>query len=427
MNKEKRKIGAEIGIETRKKVFGKFIVLAFIILLATASVFALGITPGRTTINFEPGMEKTVTVRVINNEKKDMRLAIFARGELANSIKLSADELLFSPNEDEKQFSYEIRLPSNLDPGLKETEIVVRQVSKTESKGETTISALLAIVTQLHVNVPYPGKFLKIDLHVKEAKSGEKVIFYVPVKNLGSERIESAKPVIIIYSPDGNEIARLSGNAVSLEGRQDTEFALEWVAGGSDGVYKAAAVVEYDTKRVLAEKQFLIGDFFLRPIDISVNNFRLGQVAKFNILVENTGNIQINDAFAKMQLKEETGKAIADFGSTPAEIAPKEKKELIAYWDTADVNKGIYTGTLKLGYAAKFSEKQIRTIVEEDSIRTEIIGVTAFAVNTEKGSGAAKIKPLYLIIAVVIIANIVGYVYYKKKKNQQSPPPTQAL
>ena len=410
------------------------IVTALILVLLTDISFAagLGVTPGRTTFEFSSSMEKTVEVKVLNNEKKDVQVAIFTRGTLGRDIQLSADSLKFSKDEGEKAFQYSFKLPERLEPGLQETEIVIREIKGGSTDEETTVSALVAVVSQLHINVPYPGKYMKAELFVKEAKENENVEFFIPVKSMGTENIRQAKPTVIIYGPDGAEFGRIEGNAISLETGQKHEFKLEWNADVSPGIYKAAAVVEYDGKRVAVEKMFLVGDFFLKPLDISVNNFQLGQVAKFNILVENVGNSLIEDAYAKMQLTEETGRMVLDTTSLKTGLISSERKELAAYWDTADIRLGTYEGTLTLGYADKLSEKRIRTIVEQDSIRTEIIGITALAIDSGKGEGL-KIKWWYIAIALIVMANAVWLVYYRKKQeakrnNEQSMqnnrPPT---
>jgi hypothetical protein len=407
--------GKWAGKESGKSASILVLAVMMLLLALPSAVYSLGVSPGRTTVDFSPGLQKTVVVNVLNNEKKDMQLAIFARGELANYVSLSQDSMSFLPSEGQKQFTYNVSLPSTLDPGLKEAEIVVREVTGGSSEGETTVRALVAVVSQLHVNVPYPGKYLTADLFVEEAKQGEPVKFYIPVKSYGEDRIDSAAPTIIIYSQNGTEMARIAGEAVSIDSQQSHEFGLEWDANVQPGIYRAAASVDYDGNRVAAEKQFLVGEFFLKPLDISVNNFRLGQVAKLNILVENIGNTVISDASANINLKDDAGRQAADITTQPAEVPVGSSTELYGYWDTADVQQGTYTGSLKVGYGDKFAEKQIKMLVQEDAISTEIVGVTGQVIGSAGGGGLA-IKPVYLILAFLIIANIVWMVYYRKKR-----------
>ncbi len=392
------------------------IIFVIITSLISMNVFAIGVSPGRTTIDFTSGLSREIPIKIVNNEKKDMRVVIFTKGDLANYVKLDVEDLVFSKEDTEKSFNYKINLPQTLEPGLRETEITIREVPMEDKLGESTISALVAVVSQLNINVPYPGKYVKMDFHVVEAKQNEKVNFFIPVKSLGSEKIENIRPTIIIYDPKENEVGRVVGETKSLESKENYEFKIEWLANVPSGIYKAAAVLEYDGNRTFMEKQFLVGEFFLKPLDISVNNFKLGQVAKFNILIENVANDKINDATAKIELNHESGKRVADVSSVPTEVEPFTKKEVVVYWDTADVDIGVYSGVLRLKYSNKLSEKQIRTIIEEDAIRTEIIGVTGFAINT-KQSKSGGFNFMYIIVGLLVIINIVWLVYYKKKQS----------
>ena len=119
-----------------------------------------------------------------------------------------------------------------------------------------------------------------------------------------------------------------------IKSKDRKELTAAWIANVSLGDYKAVAVVNYDNLETTTESNFVIGDFFIKPLDISVKNFKLGQVGKFNILVENLANREIKDATAKLLLFDENENKVMDIKSTPIEIEALSKKELIAYWDT---------------------------------------------------------------------------------------------
>ena len=64
--------------------FNKIINIIVMFLLVATLAEALGVTPGRTTLHFEENLEKEVKFTVLNNEHKDLKLAIYARGSLAD-------------------------------------------------------------------------------------------------------------------------------------------------------------------------------------------------------------------------------------------------------------------------------------------------------------------------------------------------------
>ncbi|MBS3109421.1 hypothetical protein J4227_02735 [Candidatus Woesearchaeota archaeon] len=383
-------------------------------LASAANAFA--ISPGRTTVNFEPGIIKAVKVKVINSEAADVNLVVFVNGPLAKYVTLSAERIQMKKSDREFEFTYTYNLPQSLPPGLNDAEITVREVSGVET-GKTTVSALVAVVSQLHVLVPYPGKYVQMEFMVKD--QGDKVKFYLPLRNLGTEKIESVASTIIIYAPDGSEVKRIIGSPVSLFSKQNVELQLDWEVETGPGQYRAVAVVEYDGNSTMAEKEFLVGDFFLSPVDISVNSFTLGEIAKFDVLLENIGNSRIDDASARIQFFDLDGRKVADVSSTPYSIEPREKKALPAYWETVGILEGNYAGTLVMRYGSKTSEKQIRVIVEKDAIRAEIIGITALAIAAPE-SGSSKFSPIYILIGVLVIGNALWAWMYLKKKN--APP-----
>ena len=58
--------------------------MALMILLAIAPLaLGLGASPAKHTLDFEADKEHTLKLRIHNNENKDMRLAVYAKGDLA--------------------------------------------------------------------------------------------------------------------------------------------------------------------------------------------------------------------------------------------------------------------------------------------------------------------------------------------------------
>ena len=53
----------------------KLIILLIALFLLVDKVSALGVSPGKTTIDFKPSLERTVELRVLNNEQKDVSIA----------------------------------------------------------------------------------------------------------------------------------------------------------------------------------------------------------------------------------------------------------------------------------------------------------------------------------------------------------------
>ncbi len=398
----------------------KIITILAMILLLMPIVHALGITPGRTTINFEENLEREIKFKILNNEHKDLKLAVYARGDLAEYIEIPIGEVELKAEEESKELTYKVKLPAVIEePGLHEAEIVVREITTEGGKGEVSINIMLAVATQLHVYVPYPGKYIVAKLDIIGGKSEKKVLFFVPLINFGEKDVKSAKAEIIIMDMYEKVINKVETDEKSVPGEGRAELSAQIDPSPLlPGVYRVIARIVYDGFTTTAENTFYVKDFLLIPLDISVRDFTLGEIAKFNILVENIGNIEIKDAYSLMLLDRD-GENIANLKSVPTDFKPLEKKEMVSYWETKDIKAGEYEGKLMLRYEDKTDERDIRTIVGKDSIKTEIIGVTGYAIRMPEEPSPLGVSPLVLLVILLVIINIGWFVFYfmsRKKK-----------
>lgn len=398
--------------------FNKIITMIAMVLLFATMVRAVGVTPGRTTLYFEPNLEREVKFTVLNNEHKNLKLAIYARGNLADYVEIPTKEIELKAEEDSRELSYKIRLPSDIEePGLHEAEVVIREITTEKGEKDITIGTMQAVITQLHVYVPYPGKYIVARLDIVGGKIDKRMMFFVPLINFGEEDVKSAKAEIIVMDMYEKVINKVETNEQPVPGKGRTELSAEMDPSPLlPGIYRVIARVMYDGLVSTAENTFYIKDFLLIPLDISVRDFTLGDIAKFNILVENIGNIDIKDAYSLMLLDKD-GRNIADLKSVPIDFKPLEKKEMVSYWDTKDVKAGEYGGKLMLRYEDKTDERGIRTIVEKNSIKTEIIGVTGYAV--KEGMAAPKhTSPLVIVVILLVMVNVGWFVFYFTRRKR---------
>jgi len=109
----------------------KKLIFGLLLIIIIQNVFAIGITPGRTTINFEPNLQKQGYFSIINSENKEMSVVFMVRGNFSEYVTLSETYAEFSKEESTKSFTYTINLPSKIDtPGRHEIEIVALETPK---------------------------------------------------------------------------------------------------------------------------------------------------------------------------------------------------------------------------------------------------------------------------------------------------------
>ncbi|MFH1151649.1 MAG: hypothetical protein V1788_00825 [Nanoarchaeota archaeon] len=388
-------------------------------ILIMQSILAIGITPARTTINFEQGLSKEVSFSILNSEKKDMSVVFTVRGDLAEYITLNQAYAEFSSSEESKSFTYLITLPqSSLSSGKHEAEIVALEVPKDVKEKGTFVGATLAVVTQLHVYVPYPDKY--VDAEVNVIESGGQTIFFIPVTSRGKLDIVEIKATIDIYSGDEQKIATIDSNTDSLLSLERKELVAKWDASVNPGRYKAVVTVRYDNEVTTVLKGFNIGEMFLELQEIIVKDFQLGGIAKINALVENKWSSLLKDVYLNILIYNNEGETMADFKSPNYEIPSLSKLEMVAYWDTAGVREGTYDGKIILKYGEKATERNVQIKITNSNI--EFIGLTGLVV--VKGGGGFNLNKL--LVAVVILLVIFNFIWFvivkrimKKRENKK--------
>ncbi len=385
----------------------KLAIWIILIILLAGSVNALGITPGRINLNFEPGNEHVVSVKVINSEKKAVNLAITAEGELSKYMEITEARISFAENEEEKLITYKLKLPERFDkPGLKEGKLVVSQLPN-ELNGQLVIGALVSVVSQLRVQVPYPDKYAEAEFDADV--NGNEARLHVLVKGLGEKKIENVKGTIIIEK-DGLEISRKEENLGSLNKFDRTEM-LD-VERLDKGDYLATAIVDYDGKLIKFEREFTIGTL-LEPLGISVNpGFKLGGIAELNLLLANEHNFDVKNVVSRLILQNENGEAVLDVKGITLDITAKKQDVAKLYLNTEDLKAGDYSGRLILTYGERIIEKGVRIVLASDKIEVKFEDVTGLAIGVtserpEKTDWGVWIPIMFVLMIVILILIVI--------------------
>ncbi len=378
---------------------------------------AIGVIPGRATMDFEPGLEKAVTFTITNNEHKQFNAYVYAEGDLKDSIILGSSIVAFNESDNSKPFTYTVKLPERLDPpGDHWAKIVVMELppGPEAPEGETSIIATVAVIHQLRVKVPYPGKLLQLDMSVQEAVPNESVRFFVKLFNLGKEDIASAEGTLEVLGPTNEVIASLGLGQAPVKSMEKAELVGEWRAAVNPGMYHAVATVRYDGEVGKAEKNFYVGNMLVDITDVSVKDFSLGGIAKFDIAAESRWNQRIDGVYASLLISNGRGDKVADIKSASIDMTEFEKAHLYAYWDTEGINEGDYLTALKLYYGGKVTEREINMKVGLNSIRTDIVGVSAGAI-TGQGDVLQQ-YPVIILVAVLVAINFAWFLYFRKRR-----------
>lgn len=405
-----------------KKMKVLFLMLAgmLFIIAFMQNALGIGITPGRTTLNFEPSLQKEVEFKIINNEHKTMRVLLSVAGELGYYVTLNAPSTIveFSAADAEKTFAYSVALPEKLTSGEHEVKITATELSPEGSEAGVQIGTIITVTSQLLVKVPYPYKYAQLRLTIPDSDVNKTASFYVEVENLGGQDLVDMQATIEILSPTNQKIAIIKTDSKTIPAKTKAELVARWEADVNAGKYRAIANLAYDEgKLATAEKIFIIGSMLVEVLDIEVKNFRLGDIAKFDITLENKWNEEIKDVYANLQIQDENKSLIANVKTPSTDMPPLARIILNAYWDTAGIKEGIYSGKVLLNFANQVTEKELKTEITINSIKVKILGIRITAKATAAETRRQNI--VFILVMLLVVVNIIWFIFFKRREKRR--------
>jgi len=378
-----------------------------------SSVCALGVTPARTTIDFEPGLSTQISFDVLNSEGKDMNLVLAVQGGLAEYITLPITTVSISANEGSRTFTYDVNLPDRLEPGNHLGEVVVLELPEGGETSEAYVRATLAVITQLRVYVPYPGKYANAKMVIINADGNGDVTFIFPVVSAGEFDLSSVKANVDIYNKLNEKVDSFNTKEISVLSGEKKEIVHKWRADVPIGEYRAVASLIYDEGVLNFEGTFSVGSQELELQDIIVEDFSLGEIAKLEMLVENKWSELISGAHIETKIMNNRGEVVSDFKSASYDVEALAKQVFVSYWDTAGVLVGDYETEVSINYGDKSSKRSLEFQVEKNELR--IIGL-GYVISAEEDSGMnTLVIVLIIVIVVLVLINVVWFLLLRKR------------
>lgn len=393
----------------------RLLFIAIMAVLLSSYAAALGVSPGRYTVEFKPGLEQDLSFNIINDQNKDMKVLLAVEGDAENvSIFLKEQVIQLKADEQRKSINYKVKLPESFaTPGTKEIRFVITQLPDEKSDKPLTIGALIGVVTQLRIKVPTEGKYLQVEpMEISEAQAGEYVNFLIPVSNTGTEKIGAVKANVTILGPTNELIATVQTQEEPLEPMKRTILKAVWPANVNSGKYFAVADIEYDGKKTRVEKVFSVGQASIEIVGIDTKNFQLGGIAKMDITVKSNWNENL-DVYGELTVKNEQMDEVGKVKTATMQVEPNSESLLNAYWDTAGVKEGKYLMSLKLFFD---KDKSIEKLFDM-SLSLNSMNIMPFGMTGKVTAGTSGNKGLMVfLIVVLIIINVGWFVYMRKKK-----------
>ncbi|MFP4524188.1 MAG: hypothetical protein ACLFO2_02650 [Candidatus Woesearchaeota archaeon] len=380
-----------------------------ILLLIPHFSSALGVIPSSHQAGYEPGEEYTYRLKVVNNAEEAARVTLEAEGDLEPYLSLSQEELSFRQGETEKFVDVTLSQPSS---SAKRGEVTGRVIVREQSPGQGQIGATVTVASKLTLLIPYDGAYIESKLYIGKFAPGQRGNFVVEAENKGDEDVTDAQVFLKVRrAATGEEVASLSSDTRRVAAGGVKHFSIPWQADVTPGNYRVTATTVYADESFDEEKEFRVGEAAVMVDDITVKDFSLGGIAKFDILLRNEWGNPLEDVYATVQVRDDDS-SYASSTTQSVDLEPLQAKRVSAYWDTENVAPGGYEMDVTTFYKDKTTEKTIPITIRQDDIET---GATGQVTASEDGEDAA----IYLLVVLVLVVLVTNILLFRKLKGKK--------
>jgi len=401
-----------------RRIVNIAILLAISILLSS-SAFAIGVSPSKNVVPFKPGQKVSYTLDIVNNGHEMLDVLVYPRGEFEKNIKLSTQSFRMSTKEETKRINVEFIMPNSIEKaGEHALDIVAVGSTPSPEGSEAIVKADLAVISKLIIDVPYPEKYAEARMYALDTELGKKTSFSIPVFNKGSKDIEQLYATVEVSNSDGTKIDEITTEKTSLKKGDNTKLIAQATKEYPNGEYHAVATVHYDEKQTRAETMFSVGELELQIKALVVDGFVLGQVARFDIMLQNSWSTDLKGVYAEMEITDQDNNRMTEFKTVATDIPAKQFGRLEGYWYTEGVMPGIYTAKVTLYYANKITEKMFELEVQPNRILTREL-VAGRAVSAQEEVNIQNNS--YLILIILVLVAVIAVLFIKTRGRGQKP------
>ena len=171
---------------------GMCIIVLIQLVFCAVNVSGLGITPTKAVYDYEEGATKSFDFKVITSGvevEKEYVITPVVFPEHGFEKTAEEDERLLIPNFDisetnphiaphrRKPIKVTFTMPEFETPG--EHGCFIKVTEKTERSRNSGVSAKPAVLYTVEINVPYPGKYVELELDAPNTEVGKKVFFFI--------------------------------------------------------------------------------------------------------------------------------------------------------------------------------------------------------------------------------------------------------
>lgn len=251
------------------------------------------------------------------------------------------------------------------------------------------------------------------NVYVINNYEGESVNFVIPIENIENFDSEYYATIEILDNL-GKSVYLTQTERKEITKNSTSELKVLWPKAESAGNYQARINVNIGNNSYSFTKSFIVEQKTLTFESISINEFNLGEVVNFSVIVQNHLNENVKDAFIGILIYDTNNSIIGNLKSEKEDISPNSIKKLIIYWDTKNIMPGKYNAKLNMNYGSKIIDKDIVLNIAEDNM--EVVGIGYSIVQKPKQSNNNFI--IIFLVIILVIVNLFWILFYFRAKHK---------
>lgn len=252
------------------------------------SLLALGISPGKTIINYTPNVGIEIPITTYNGGESPLHVKIIkGEGDLTQYVYCDREEdaAIEIPAGSGFYFDCRITVPEALSPGEHYGYYGIVTVTPVDSDAMITFQT--GSLNRVQLIVPYPEKYLLLQATVEDVVEGEDLPYTLSIQNLGQESIDTVIITVQVLDSEGALVLEetVEGKALVTNEQQTLEGMLE-TSEFQGGVYTVQVVATYDEKQTEYTDTVSVGNKMLMVTDFPATSVSPDTISRIALTVE---------------------------------------------------------------------------------------------------------------------------------------------
>lgn len=317
------------------------------------TVFAIsGVSPAGYEFDFESGLSRTCEFTFIFDEGVEVEL--YVEGSLKDYVTLDKESIVGR----EKVSAY-LKLPESVyPPGVNIIRIGTREVGL----GNSGIGAFADIGGEIRVNVPYPGKYVELEVSAPNYNIGEVMNISVKATNRGKVDL-SISPFVQIFN--GSEkiqnLETKDKRTIKPFESSNFYFSLD-TSNYSFGEYNAVALADYGEEELSRDDDlFRLGHLNVEIINYTYR-FERNKINPFDIRIKSEWNSPIEEIYADVFV---LNNDYVSFRTSPIRLGSWKEGVLNGFIDTYSLKGEDFMANITLHYNNKTSSRIVALKLEK--------------------------------------------------------------